>query len=155
MWYITKTVRVESLQTFKLLDCPPTHKLWCLETDNLNTDRCPLSDSFYTDKDKSSTYKYRRETCCVANSVRPHSSSGDISFYGRTDGRTDRPTALYFLITCKLQQYIKKTSAWFKIHTCATDLVNFSPNETLCFCLVHMSLLFFSLFLSLHSCPYV
>lgn len=34
------------------------------------------------------------------------------------------------------------------IHTCATDLINFSPNETMCFCLVHVSLLFFSIPLS-------
>lgn len=92
---------------------------------------------------KSSTHKYRRETCCVANSVHPHYSSSRYCFVFFTQ-RTDREMVIYnlrasravFLFFFKKKQKEgggteQKTSAWFKIHTCATDLVNFSPSETL------------------------
>lgn len=153
MWYITRIS-----PNPKHLDCPPTHKLWflvTLERDNLTlTDVCPQTGLTQTRTSQAPINIEERpavqQTVFALIQTEDTSASTDRQTYGRTD----RPTAIYFLLTFKLQQYVKKTLSWFKSHTCATVLVNSSPNETLCFCLVHMSLPLFSLF-PLYSCPYV
>lgn len=73
-------------------------KLWflvSLEIDNLtliDVHSQLRSRQLHTDKKKSSTDTYRRGTCCVANSDRPHSNRRNISFYRQTYRQTDRGT---------------------------------------------------------------
>lgn len=103
-----------------------------------------------TDKDKSSTYSVNIDERPAVLQTFSLTQPADFGFHGHTD----KPTAFYFPngLYASVIHFEKKHQHGSKFTLVPLILINFSPNETLSFslffCLVHKSLLFFSLLLT-------